>query len=486
MTDVVIERVNEVYVRIHADPGIKMELSEYFEFEVPNARFIPAVKAGYWDGKIRLLNYMTGLIYSGLLGYIKKYCETHDYTLTVDADLLPSETYNDDAGYELANEFNAPFEPYYYQNKAVAHGIHNNRCLFLSPTASGKSFTIYLLARYHVQSAARRILIVVPTISLVSQLSTDFIEYNNNVPMDIHKITSGVDKNVEADYTITTWQSIQKLPASWFEKFDVIFGDEAHNFKAKSLTKILENTPNIKYRYGLTGSLDDSQTHRLVLEGLFGPVMSVTDTKTLMDEGIVSKLKIKAMVLQYDDASRKSVHKLSYPDEIEWIISHHKRNKFISKLADAIEGNTLILYQFVERHGDVLVEMLREITDKNIHYVHGGVSAAAREEIRAICEKTSNNIILASYGTFSTGINIKRLDNIITASPSKSKIRNLQSIGRVLRIYDDVSTATLYDIVDDLQWKKRANFATRHFMERVKTYNEQQFDMKIYNIPIKG
>ena len=481
---VIIERVNELYVRVRAEPSTKMEMSSYFEFEVPGAKFSPAYKNKVWDGKIRLFNYMTGLIYAGLIPHILKFCDDREYDCEVDASLKNDESVQDTAGYDLAKEFDSIYEPKDYQNNAVVHALRSNRSLLLSPTASGKSFIIYLLSRYHVEQG-RKVLIVVPTTSLVSQMTSDFIEYNKNRPLDIHKIMAGIDKTVNADYTITTWQSVFKEKKDWFSKFDAVIVDEAHLAKAKSLTGIMEKMPECKYRYGLTGTLDGTQTHKLVLEGLFGKVYQVTNTKTLIDNKTLAEFKIKAIVLGYDDQTRSMNKGKTYPEEIDYIVRSQARNKFIRNLAWSLPGNTLILYQFVEKHGKVVAPML-EKEGKTIHFVHGGISADEREAIRHQTEATDNNIILASYGTFSTGINIKKLDNIIFASPSKGKIRNLQSIGRVLRKGNGKDKATLYDIVDDLQWKNKKNFATLHFMERVKIYTEEGFEFKIYNVDIRG
>jgi len=482
MEKIIIENIDEVYVRVVAEPSAKMELSEYFTFFVPGYKFMPAFRNKVWDGKIRLLNVMTGIIYKGLISYISKFCESRGYDLQINSDVYDLQTINEDAGTQLAQEYNSTFTPRDYQNDAVVHALSNNRALLLSPTASGKSFIIYLLSRFHVEQG-RKVLIVVPTTSLVSQMSSDFVEYNRNIQLDIHKIMAGVDKNVEADYTITTWQSIYKQRKPYYEKFDVVIGDEAHLFKAKSLTSILEKTPHIKYRYGFTGTLDGTQTHKLVLEGLFGPVHQVTETKKLIADNTLAEFKIKALVLGYSNEVRKLNTNKSYQEEIDWIVRSERRNKFIRNLAWSLEGNTLILFQFVEKHGKLLHPMLKH-KDKTVHFVYGGVDAKDRENVRAIAESTSDNIILASYGTFSTGVNIKKLDNIIFASPSKSKIRNLQSIGRVLRKGNGKDKATLYDIVDDLQWKSKKNFAVQHFMERVKIYTEEEFEFNIYNIDI--
>ena len=479
-----IERVNDVYIRVRTESGIKMELSKHFEFEVPGAKFSPAYRNKIWDGKIRLFSAMTGMIYAGLLPHIVKFCATRDYECEVDAQLKPDESVQDTAGYDLAKEFDAIYEPRDYQNNAIVHALKNNRSLLLSPTASGKSLIIYLLSRFHAEQG-RRVLIVVPTISLVTQMATDFVEYNKNRYINIHKIMGGVEKNIDAEYTITTWQSVFKEKKDWFSKFDMVVIDEAHLAKAKSITGIMEKMPDCKYRYGLTGTLDGTQTHKLVLEGLFGAVFDVVKTKTLIDDKTLAEFKIKSVVLSYPDTIRKANTGKTYQEEIDWIVRNESRNSFIRNLAWSLPGNTLILFQFVEKHGKVLHPILAR-EDKTIHFVHGEVQAQDRENVRHITETTDNNIILASYGTFSTGINIRRLDNIIFASPSKGKIRNLQSIGRVLRKGNGKEKAALYDIVDDLQWKNKKNFAVLHFLERVKIYTEEGFDFKIYNVDIKG
>ena len=479
-----IERVDEVYIRVRTESGIKMELSKHFEFEVPGAKFSPAYRNKIWDGKIRLFSAMTGMIYAGLLPHIVKFCATHDYECEVDAQLKPDESVQDTAGYDLAKEFDTIYEPRDYQNNAIVHALKNNRSLLLSPTASGKSLIIYLLSRFHAEQG-RRVLIVVPTISLVTQMATDFVEYNKNRYINIHKIMGGVEKNIDAEYTITTWQSVFKEKKDWFSKFDMVVIDEAHLAKAKSITGIMEKMPDCKYRYGLTGTLDGTQTHKLVLEGLFGAVFDVVKTKTLIDDKTLAEFKIKSVVLSYPDTIRKANTGKTYQEEIDWIVRNESRNSFIRNLAWSLPGNTLILFQFVEKHGKVLHPILAR-EDKTIHFVHGEVQAQDRENVRHITETTDNNIILASYGTFSTGINIRRLDNIIFASPSKGKIRNLQSIGRVLRKGNGKEKAALYDIVDDLQWKNKKNFAVLHFLERVKIYTEEGFDFKIYNVDIKG
>jgi superfamily II DNA or RNA helicase len=330
-----------------------------------------------------------------------------------------------------------------------------------------------------------RKLIIVPTTSLVFQLDKDFESYYTNNSYSTHLIMAGQDKNADADIFISTWQSIYKQPKKWFDQFDVVIGDEAHLFKANSLTKIMTKLENCDWRFGFTGTLDGTETHRLVLEGLFGPVMKVISTKELIDTNRIADLRIKALVLKYDDKTRKEMKEAKYDDEIKFLAQCRERNNFIKNLALGRTGNTLVLFQMVEKHGKILYDLINR-EDRKIFFIHGGVDVEERESAREITEKENNAIIIASYGTFSTGINIRNLHNIIFASPSKSRIRNLQSIGRGLRKGDKKSKATLYDIADDLSYKSWNNFTLKHFAIRVKMYNEEEFDYKIYNIRLKN
>lgn len=416
MEKVFVEKIDELYVRVVADPSMKMEMSEYFTFHVPGYKFMPAYKNKMWDGKIRLLNTMTGVIYAGLIPYIAKFCASRDYELILDAQLKTEGKHVATVGYDIAKEFQSGFEPREYQNEAVRHALDNDRALLLSPTASGKSFIIYLISRYH-QHRGRRILVVVPTTSLVSQMAGDFKEYNKGKELDIHQIMGGVDKNVDAEYTITTWQSIYKQPKGWFEKFDVIVGDEAHLFKAKSLTSIMEKTGHIRYRYGFTGTLDDTQTHKLVLEGLFGSVYQVTETKTLIADKTLAEFSIKAITLQYSDATRKSNKGKTYQEEIDWIVRNEARNKFIRNLAWSLPGNTLILFQFVDKHGRVLEPMLQK-EGKNVHFIHGGVDASDREAVRGVVDRPDEEKIVLWFGDKEVELS---LEEVVTLSDNSHK-----------------------------------------------------------------
>ena len=485
-----ISKLNEVYLQVECDnPGICYELVQYFTFEVPGHKFMPAYRNKVWDGKIRLFSDKTGKIYVGLLSYIKEFCDRNEIEYVIADDIDDT----DSLDIEKVTDFVKSLKPQSkgklleirdYQLDAIQCALSNHRGMLVSPTASGKSLIIYALIRfYHYLLKDKKILILVPTTSLVEQMYSDFIDYGWNDKY-LHRIYQGHEKDTDKPVIISTWQSLYKLDKKYFENFGCVVGDEAHLFKSKSLTTIMTKLVNCKYRFGMTGTLDGTQTHRLVLEGLFGKVEKVTSTKQLMDKDTLANLKIKCLVLKHKEEDCKTVKDLKYSDELQYIVAHKTRNDFISRLCDKLTGNTLCLYQLVEKHGLVLYNLMKDF-DRKVFFIHGGTDTETREKIRAITEEQTNAIIVASYGTFSTGINIRNLHNIVFASPSKSRIRVLQSIGRGLRKSDkgDIRT-TLLDIADDFSYKDRKNFTLNHFLERINIYNEEEFDYEIDRIRI--
>jgi len=488
----VVEKINEVYVRVNCERHVAQELSQFFEFFVPGHQFVPAFRNKIWDGRIRLFDLRNNQLYIGLLPYFEEFCRERSYTWAHDEIEDEYSVYHAKKFIkELDIHSNGkPIEVRDHQINAFVHAMQRRRALLLSPTASGKSLIIYMLFRQMLRyKEGSKGLIIVPTTSLVEQLFSDFGDYNNGAMGEyVHRIYQGKEKHTDKPLTISTWQSLYQLPKEYFHQFDYIIGDEAHLFKAQSLTTILTSCINAKYRIGLTGTLDGTKTHKLVLEGLFGQVKQVTTTRELMDKKQVSDFEIKCLILKHPDDICLEMKDKDYQAEIQYLIACEARNKFIKNLAVSLGNNTLILYQMVAKHGQVLYDMIRNtenIGDRKVFFVHGGTETEDREKIREIMEKENDAIIVASYGTFSTGINIRNLHNIIFASPSKSRVRSLQSIGRGLRNSEGKDKATLYDIADDLRYKKHMNFTLKHFVERVKIYTEEKFSFKTYKIGLK-
>ena len=480
----VIDKKDDVYLKIDADESIRRDLGEFCTFEVPGFKFMPQYRNRVWDGKIRLFSYQTGQIYAGLYPYILKWCTDNEVEV-VDGKKIKDTKVEDNKVDAFIKALKIPLEVRDYQKEAFIYATKKNRCLLLSPTASGKSLITYLLVRFNLLRLDKKILIIVPTTSLVEQLYKDFKDYGWSPEKNVHRIYQGHGKETNKRVVISTWQSIYNMPKKWFTQFEMIIGDEAHLFKAVSLTKILTKLVKCPYKVGMTGTLDGSKTHKLVLEGLFGAVNKVVSTTELQEKGKLADLKIFCLVLQHGKKEREFIKNKTYQEEMDFIVSNEKRNRYIRNLASGLQGNTLCLFQYVEKHGKDLYETIKDkAKDKQVSFVYGGVDTTRRETIRELTEKSDNAIIVASYGTFSTGINIRNLHNIIFASPSKSRIRNLQSIGRGLRLKINDSHATVYDVADDLSHNDKENYTLQHFRERINIYSGEDFDYEIHNVEI--
>jgi len=472
-----VSKIDDVFMKVHCDDGLARDLYDFFSFTVPNAKFMPSYKNKFWDGKVRLFSLKTKKIYIGLLPYVDEFCRERGFEFGgIEEVIGTKERITDEDvdffinGDDLIPGLGLPFQPRDYQIDAFKTAVQYGRQLLLSPTASGKSLIIYMLCRWYEGEMSlpnAKTVIIVPTTSLVEQMAKDFEDYGYNEK--ICKIYSG-QPVFDSDITITTWQSFSKAPKNVLESFDIVIGDEAHLFKAQTLKGILEKMKHTGVRFGTTGTLDGSEVHRLQLEGLFGPVKKVISSYQLMEEGTIANLEIDCVILRHT-----KMKKMTYQEEMDYLVSSDSRNKFITNLVASLKGNTLVLFQYVEKHGEVLYPML-EGRVKDLHYVYGGTDTEDRETVREVVEKSEDSVILASYGTFSTGVNIKKIDNVVFASPSKSRIRNLQSIGRGLRKTEGKEKMRLFDIADDLQCD---NFTLGHLKERINIYNEENFSYEI-------
>ena len=483
MMPVSLEKFNEVYLRVKCEPSVGKELSEFFTFEVPNSRFMPSVRSRVWDGRVRLFSPATGKIYLGLLPYVRRFLAEQGYKIEYGEGIVPPRKLDRNLTKKFVRKLEKGIRTRDYQIDAIHNILENDRGLILSPTGSGKSFIIYALVRYYIQKFDdKKILIIVPSTGLVEQMFNDFADYGWFPDEYCHKLYAGSDKNTPREVVISTWQSIYKLDKKYFSQFGAVFVDEAHQAKAKSITGIMTKLHECKYRIGLTGTLDGTEVHRLVLEGLFYKHKRVTTTSQLIARKQLSNLHIRCLVLDHIKEHRQ---KLRYPDEMDFLATLPSRNVFISKLAATTDGNILILAQYIKQL-EAITLILKEISDRTVFFVYGGTPTEDREEIRSIVEKEDDVIVVASYGVFSQGINIKRLHNIVFASPYKSQIKVLQSIGRGLRVADDKEQLNVFDIVDDLSYNNRENYTLKHFKERVKIYNEQEFDYDIIPVKLKS
>lgn len=482
MTTLHLKFLNHTFMQVIAERGILAELANHLTYKAENYRFHPKYKARIWDGNISLVNRTTGVCYVGLSQRIKKFCEQRNYKLTWDDQL-----YHDNVSVKEVEDFIQELklptwvETRDYQIDAVVKCIRSGRRTLVSPTGSGKSLMIYFLSQWY----KKKTLIIVPTIGLVTQMKSDFesYEYKDN----IHVSTDGLSKNfnIPEDIVITTWQSLDngktKVNKKWFDQFKVVIGDECHGAKAKTLIKIISAMENTPYRFGTTGTLDNIELNKATIEGLFGAQYKTTTTRSLIDQGHIADIKIKCICLRYPEEVCKQLRGKTYQEEIDFLTNYGPRNEFIKNLALSLKGNKLVFFRLID-HGKELYLKLSD--NPNVFYIAGDVDVTDRESIRKAIEEKQDAILVASLGTTSTGVSIKKLHHMIAASPSKSKIKVLQSIGRMLRQHESKDYAVLYDLVDDLSIKNHKNYTLKHFEERLKIYDSEKFNHKIYNVRI--
>lgn len=483
MTQLHLKFLNHTHCQVITDRGTLMELADAMTWKAENYRFHPKYKAKIWDGNISLVNRVTGVCYMGLAQRIKRFCDQRKYDFTFDEELL-----HDNISVKEVEDMIATLDlPSWveirdYQLDAVVKCLRSRRRTLVSPTGSGKSLMIYFISQWYKEKT----IIIVPTIGLVSQMKNDFESYGYKGK--IHVSTDGLSKDmdIDADMVITTWQSLDngksKVNKKWYDQFKVVIGDECHGAKAMTLVKILSAMENTPYRFGTTGTLDNIELNKATIEGLFGAQYKTTTTRALIDQGHVANIKIKCIVLKYPEAVAKALRGKTYQEEIDFLTTYEPRNEFIKNLALSLKGNKLVFFRLID-HGKELYDRLSDNPD--VFYIAGDVGVSDREAIRKAIEDKQNAILVASLGTTSTGVSIKKLHHMIAASPSKSKIKVLQSIGRMLRQHESKEHAVLYDIVDDLSIKSHRNFTLKHFGERIKIYDNEKFDNKIYHVKMQ-
>ena len=493
----IISKLNESFLRIQCDADIAMELSETFSFLVAGAKFSPAFRMGRWDGFIRLFNLGKRTLPLGLFGKLKEFCEQRNYEYSIEQNEFgfPGET----AGitYEETEEYiktlgfdtrSKPIDVRDYQIEGVHIWLNKYRAIAVASVGAGKSLIIGSTCRYMTEELNHRVLIVVPTINLTTQMRGDFADYFAHTGWsaedNCHLITAGADKHINKPITISTFQSIYKLDSDWFNQFGCIIADEGHRVTADTISGIFNKATEVKYKLTCTGTVHDTKCNLLQMIGLTGDVHEIAPTAQLIKDGQLVPLKIKALILNYPADICKAMKKADYDAEIKFIASNSKRNKFIAKLAMNCKGATLVLFRFVEIQGIPIYNLIKEIAgDRIVYFVDGTVAATDREDIRNSANVDENVIIIASQPTLSTGVNIPAIENIIFAHPTKSKITSMQSIGRGLRLKDGKTSCTLFDIADNMTSGKKVNTTMRHLGERIKLYTQAGFQYTITNIP---
>lgn len=494
MTKLIIEKYTESHIRVYGDPSAEMELKEKFTFMAPNYKHHPKYKARIWDGRISMYNLGTKKMPFGLLSKVEEFCTDSEYEIEYknfpDAEVLITE----DQLEEFINQLDirskgSPIEVRDYQFNCILDSINAKRLVSKVPTSGGKSLIIYVIMRWLLENELRFMLIV-PNITLVNQMYSDFLDYSSDNGFDVeetcHKLHGGEAKEFQKNVLISTWQSIDAINrktdvSKILNTYDAVCVDECHQASSAVLTKLLEKMVDVSFRFGTTGTVNPETINELTVTGHIGPIYSAISTKELIDRGQVSDILIKSIVLKYNEDERKAAKEMDYQKEMDFLCKHEKRNQFLCNIALASEGTTLILVQYVEKHAVPLYELIKSKSSRPVYYVTGSVSGKDREDIRQKANK-EDCIIIASYQTMSTGVNVPNIRNVIFGSPSKSLIRILQSIGRGLRLHKDKERMVLIDIVDDMKYKKHKNYTLNHFEERLKIYQIEQFPIKIIEV----
>lgn len=497
MVDVRIYKKDELYIGIEAEPFLFYELRDVFAFRPDGYKFSPKFKHGIWDGYIRLLDIRDQKLPIGLIGDFIRYLTNNGYTYEIDKTYGNLVTKFDITEFLSNQEKWSRIKLYDYQEQTVKTIFGINKGLVLSPTGSGKSLIIFAVLRYLLEHTSMSILLTVPTTQLVEQMFSDFKSYEVEsdeikVSENCHRLYGGKDRYIKQNrILISTWQSIYKNDRPFFLNFSGYICDEAHLADASSLTGIIGKLSSTsKIRVGLTGTLDGTKCHAMQLKALFGPTIKTQTTRELMDRGVLSDIKIECHVCEYTDPDfLKTVRKMDYHNEVMSIVTNDSRTDYILDTALKLNNNTLILFNYVDKHGKVMYNKMLELAKKHgkqVYFIYGGIKVDEREKIRNAFANNTNVILFASYGTFSAGINIKNIHYLMLAHPQKGQIRVLQSIGRSLRLADDKTFATIIDIVDDVCPNlKKNNKVYDHFLKRLEIYEAQEFDYTIKKIKLK-
>ncbi|QBQ77695.1 putative helicase [Escherichia phage vB_EcoM_WFbE185] len=504
MTDIKVHFHDFSHVRIECDESTFYELRDFFSFEADGYKFNPKYRYGQWDGRIRLLDYNRLLPY-GLVGQIKKFCNNMSYSVWIDHKIFETEdlTREDFDAWLSKQEIysgNAKIEPHWYQKDAVYEGLVNRRRILNLPTSAGKSLIQALLARYYLENYEGKILIIVPTTALTTQMANDFVDYRLFSHSMIKKIGGGADKadksKNDAPIIVGTWQTVVKQPKEWFSQFGMMMNDECHLATGKSISSIISGLNNCMFKFGLSGSLRDGKANVMQYVGMFGEIFRPVSTSKLMEDGQVTELKINSIFLRYPDEFTTKLKGKTYQEEVKIITGLKRRTKWIAQLSVKLakkDENAFVMFKHVT-HGKEIFEAIKELGYEKVYYVSGEVDTETRNALKVMAENGKGIIIVASYGVFSTGISVKNLHHVIFAHGVKSKIIVLQTVGRVLRKHGSKAVATVWDLIDDagvkpksLNTKKKythLNYLLKHGIDRIQRYADEKFNyvMKTINL----
>lgn len=460
-------------------------------------RFNPLVKKGVWDGYVSYIK-DDKWIPAGLWKYVIDVCKEYKFEVKINGirRLIDSDI-NADTFEKWALDFfkDSEITPRDYQIETAYNILKYRKCLAELATSAGKTLISFLTVAYMLEKQkADKILFIVPNVSLVVQAHEDFHEYNymNRVSLRIQQIFAGQKIKSNKNIVIGTYQSLIKKKPEYFAEFDAVIVDETHKAKSASIKTILQKCTNAKYKFGLSGTLPkDGTLDKLTLLSQTGPVISEVKAAFLQKEGHIAQCVVKVIEMNYATESQRTAfqelaqnkyeNKDVFQLEQNFVITSDARLNFVSNVISRIPRNSLVLFHRIE-HGKRLYEKLRQESDKRVFYVDGGTDKDIREEYKKKMEAGEEVVIVASYGTFSTGISIKKIHNIFFTESFKSEVIIRQSIGRGLRQHSSKDKVLIIDFVDDIRTIEWDNYLYKHGKVRQSIYKQEKFDYSIKKV----
>ena len=493
---------NKQLLRIDEATELELEqLNISLNKRIESWRFNPLVKKGLWDGYVSYIKddkWIPSGLWREVMGICKEY--KFEFKLNGITDIFDT-SINQEKFTEWALEFfeKSEITPRDYQIEAAFNILKFKRCLSELATSAGKTLISFLTVAYLLEhQKAQRILFIVPNVSLVLQASEDFLDYNyrNQADIKVQQIYSGQKIRAGRNVVIGTYQSLVKKDKAYFAEFDAVIVDETHKAKSASIKTILQKCVNAEYKYGLSGTIPKEGTlDRLTLTAYTGPLITEISANYLQNEGHIAGCKVKIIKMDYAPQSTKDAFREMSQNRYEskdvfkfeqnYVINSPGRLNFITNIISRVRGNSLVLFHRIE-HGKKIYEKLRQDSDKQVYYVDGGIDQDIREEHKKKMEAGEEVVIVASYGTFSTGISIKKIHNIFFTESFKSEVIIRQSIGRGLRQHSSKDSVNIIDFVDDLSSPDWDNYLMRHSKERQRIYREQKFKYDVKNVDFEG
>lgn len=444
-----------------------VDMKEEFAIHVPNYFFMGKYKAGMWDGCTHYISERGFLPYGLLLDFMRTSLKLFPNVKIVPDDGVKALF----KGPQLPIKYDLSLQPRPYQKEAIEICLERTKGIIQSATASGKSLVISYIIKHLLSNrevtGVKKCLIIVPSIGLTGQFKEDMISYGlpENLIGEVHSKSKEWDKHI----VISTWQSL-KSNHDKLELFECIIVDEVHKAKAFELKKILSKSRS-HYRFGFTGTLNVHITDLYNTRAFLGPVLKKFSSGFLADKGFISKCNVEVIKLSYPSGTIAN----DYRGIKTEVFNNSRRFDIISKIVNEADSSILLLVNYINE-GDRLLKLINRKTNKEPIFLSGKDDVDMREKVRQRIIKGEKLALIATYGIMSTGVNIPNLKYLIIASPIKSKITTLQSIGRILRLHESkVDGATVYDIIDDVKYIKK------HGNIRLEYYESEGFDIKNYN-----